>query len=103
MIKANITEIKNRLSHYLRLVKGGEEIEIVDRKTPLARIVGIGNAPETTKGASWVKEMSDLGIVVLPKKTQASSSFMSIDQVISAEGKTCGVLGALLDERNRGR
>lgn len=40
MIRANVTEIKNRLSHYLRLVRGGEEIEFVDRKTPLARIVG---------------------------------------------------------------
>jgi prevent-host-death family protein len=43
MLRANITEIKNRLSHYLRLVKGGEEVEIIDRKTPLARIVGIVN------------------------------------------------------------
>jgi prevent-host-death family protein len=42
VIKANVTEVKNRLSYYLRLVKGGEEIEIVERKTPLARIVGLG-------------------------------------------------------------
>lgn len=102
MIKANISEIKNRLSHYLRLVKGGEEIEIVDRKTPLAHIVGIGTVSDTTKGAPWVKEMSDLGIVALPKETQVSSSFMSIDQVVSSEGKTCGVLGALLEERDSG-
>ena len=60
MIRANVTEIKNRLSYYLRLVKGGEEIEIVERKTPLARIVGIGNVPESQKGSSWVKEMYDV-------------------------------------------
>ena len=103
MIRVNITEIKNRLSHYLRLVKGGDEIEIVDRKTPLARVVGIGNAPDSKQGSSWVKEMYDLGIVLLPKKTQAPSSFANIDEVISSGGNTCGVLDALLDERNKGR
>lgn len=103
MIRANVTEIKNRLSHYLRLVKGGEEIEIVDRKTPLARIVGIGNLPDTEREASWVKEMYDLGIVALPKSTRVSSSLMSIDHVVSSEGNICGVLAALLEERDKGR
>jgi len=103
VIRVNITEIKNRLSHYLRLVKGGDEIEIVDRSTPLARVVGVGNAPDSKQGSSWVKEMYDLGIVLLPKKTQVSSGFLSIDEVISFGGNTCGVLDALLDERNKGR
>lgn len=103
MIKANVTEIKNRLSHYLRLVKGGEEIEIVDRKTPLARIVGIGNTPDSKKGASWVKEMYDLGIVAPPKKTKVPSNFLNKGQVISSQGNTCGVLDALLEERDKGR
>jgi prevent-host-death family protein len=103
VIKANVTEIKNRLSYYLRLVKGGEEIEIVDRKTPLARIVGIGKLPERQKRSSWVKEMYDLGIVVLPKKTRVSSSFTTGDHVVSSEGNTCGVLEALLEERDKGR
>ncbi len=103
MIKANITEIKNRLSHYLRLVKGGEEIEIIDRKTPLARIVRVGNLPDSGKGASWVKEMYELGIVIPPRKTQVSSGYVSVEQVVSSEGNTCGVLEALLEERNKGR
>ena len=103
MIRVNITEIKNRLSHYLRLIKGGEEIEIVDRNTPLARVVGIGNTPDSKQGSAWVKEMYDLGIVLPPKKTQVSSSFTNIDEVISSGGNTCGVLDALLDERNKGR
>jgi len=103
MIRVNITEIKNRLSHYLRLVKGGDEIEIIDRNTPLARVVGIANAPDSKQGSSWVKEMYDLGIVLLPKKNQAPSSFANIDEVISSGGNNCGVLDALLDERNKGR
>ncbi|MBK5102362.1 MAG: hypothetical protein JJE15_15480, partial [Desulfobacteraceae bacterium] len=55
MIRANITEIKNRLSHYLRLIQGGEEIEIIGRKTPLARIIGVAGSSDGDKGASWVK------------------------------------------------
>jgi prevent-host-death family protein len=102
VIKANVTEIKNRLSYYLRLVKGGEEIEIVDRKTPLARIVGLGKRRDSEKGASWVKEMYDLGIVMPPKKTQVSSSFLSVDQVILSEDDASGVLEALLEERDEG-
>jgi len=102
VIRANVTEVKNRLSYYLRLVKGGEEIEIVDRKTPLARIVGLGKRRYSEKGASWVKEMYDLGIVTLPKKTQVPSSFLSMDQVIPSEGDASGVLEALLEERDKG-
>jgi antitoxin (DNA-binding transcriptional repressor) of toxin-antitoxin stability system len=29
MIQVSISEIKNRLSYYLRLVRGGEQIEIL--------------------------------------------------------------------------
>ncbi len=103
MIRASVTEIKNRLSHYLRLVKGGEEIEIVDRKTPMARIVGIGKLSEREKGSPWVKEMYDLGIVIPPRNTEVSSSFTGITHVVSSEGNTCGVLDALLEERDKGR
>lgn len=103
MIKANIAELKNRLSHYLRLVQGGEVIEILDRKTPLARIVRIADIHELGKGASWVKEVYDLGIVMPPKKREVSSVFSSLDDVVSPDGNVCGVLEALLDERSTGR
>jgi len=46
MVRVNVTEIKNLLSHYLRLVKGGEKIEIVDRNTPLAQVIWIGNTTD---------------------------------------------------------
>ena len=101
MIRANITEIKNRLSHYLRLIQGGEEIEIIGRKTPVARIIGVTDSAD--RGASWVKKMYDIGVVTPPKKQRVSSDFSSIKQIISSNGNTCGVLKALLDERNTGR
>lgn len=103
MIRANIAELKNRLSHYLRLVQGGEEIEVMDRKTPLARIVGIGDIKDPGKEASWVKKMLLLGIVTPPRKKRVTSDFSRLDHVVSSKGKVCGVLKALIDERNSNR
>ena len=39
MKMANVAELKNRLSEYLRLVEKGEEIEIRKRNIPIARVV----------------------------------------------------------------
>jgi prevent-host-death family protein len=37
--KVNIRELKSRLSHYLRLAKAGESVEIMERGTPIGRII----------------------------------------------------------------
>jgi prevent-host-death family protein len=37
----SIRELKNRLSHFLRLTKEGESLIITDRGTPIGRIVPI--------------------------------------------------------------
>lgn len=39
MINAGIADLKARLSHYLRGVRRGGEVVILDRDTPVARIV----------------------------------------------------------------
>jgi prevent-host-death family protein len=103
MVRANITEIKNRLSHYLRLVQGGDEVEIVDRKTPLAKLVGISGSYALKKDAPWVKKMHDLGVVMPPKKEKVESDFSNLKDVVSIDGKICGVLDALREERETGR
>ncbi len=103
MIRANITEIKNRFSHYIRMVQGGEEIEILDRKTPLARIVSITSLPDGGKDASWVKRLTDHGIIKTPDIKKTCSNFTSQKGVVTSKSSVCGVLDALLDERNAGR
>jgi prevent-host-death family protein len=35
----NVRELKSRLSHYLRLAKAGESVEITERGVPIGRIV----------------------------------------------------------------
>jgi len=39
MKSANVSELKSRLSEYLRAVRGGETIEVRDRDTAVARLV----------------------------------------------------------------
>ena len=41
MIRTTISEVKNRLSAYLRRVKRGETVLIMDRKTPVAWLVPV--------------------------------------------------------------
>jgi len=44
MRSVNVAELKNRLSLYLRAVRAGQELVVRDRKTPVARILPIGDA-----------------------------------------------------------
>jgi prevent-host-death family protein len=41
MKQARIAELKARLSEYLRIVRRGESVTVLDRETPVARIVPI--------------------------------------------------------------
>ena len=41
MKRVSVTELKNRLSHYLRLVKRGETVELLDRNVPVARLTRV--------------------------------------------------------------
>ena len=44
MKQVRIAELKAHLSHYLRAVRGGQTIAVLDRETPVAQIVPIGEA-----------------------------------------------------------
>ena len=104
MIRVNISEIKNRLSHYLRLVRGGEEIEILDRKTPLARIVHVSQAGTHDDETPWIKDVEHLGIVMPPRKKGFPRGLLTKGIVAPRAGKVKrGVLEALLEERSTGR
>jgi prevent-host-death family protein len=42
--RATVAELKNRLSEYLRAVRAGEEVLVLNRDQPVARIVPAGAA-----------------------------------------------------------
>jgi prevent-host-death family protein len=45
MKSVKIAELKDRLSQHLRAVERGEEIQVTDRRRPIARIVPVGDEP----------------------------------------------------------
>jgi antitoxin (DNA-binding transcriptional repressor) of toxin-antitoxin stability system len=103
MIRTNISNLKNRLSHYLRLVRAGEVVEIMDRKTPLARIEAVDGIQGADSGDGWLQRMMELGIITAPKTKVARSVFTHLDQVVSEKGRYTGALEALKEEREESR
>jgi prevent-host-death family protein len=57
---APVTDLKNRLSHYLRLVARGETITVLDRGNPIAHITPIEHA------ADELRRLAAEGVVRLP-------------------------------------
>jgi len=97
MKEAKISELKNRLSRYLALVRKGEVVRILDRNIPVAQIVPISDTTGARAvGAEALADMERKGLI--------RRGTGRIDREIlnkNPPGKPCGVLTALLDERTR--
>jgi prevent-host-death family protein len=50
--KTGIAELKNNLSRYLAFVRGGGEVVVLDRDTPVARIVPFSPQSGVVQGAA---------------------------------------------------
>ena len=49
MKRASVTELKAHLSRYLRMVRRGSEVQVLERGVPIARLVGIDTGGATTE------------------------------------------------------
>jgi prevent-host-death family protein len=58
-MQVNVLEAKTRLSELLRAVKAGEEVVISNRGTPVARLIGIEQAPKKGTGAALLAMLRD--------------------------------------------
>lgn len=66
MKQVSVTELKNRLSHYLRMVKRGVSIEVVERSHPIARITA---STTDEKGAdARLEQLIREGLVMRAKR-----------------------------------
>jgi len=68
MRQVSVTELKNQLSRYLRLVKRGETIEILERAVPVARLEGVPSG--SRQGDGHLERLRRDGII-LPSKRRA--------------------------------
>ena len=103
MIRAMVSEVKDGMSAYLRRVKAGESVLVMDRRTPIARIVPVGidsqggREGDRVDGEAKPARLEHAGIVV--RRSQGSP----LDVLGSPLRAGAGILEALLDERERER
>jgi len=100
MIRATISEVKDGMSAYLRRVKSGESVLVMERRTPIARIVPIGidsdgggEGDRVDREAKLVR-LEQAGIVV---RRGSGSPLEVLGQPLRSGA---GVLEALLEERS---
>lgn len=68
MSAVGIKELKNRLTHYLRRTKQGEEVVVTDRGKPIALIQPIRSASQTASREARLARLAALGLVTLPTR-----------------------------------
>jgi prevent-host-death family protein len=66
MKTAPVTDVKNRLSHYLRLVARGESVTILDRGRPVARLSRV-EADDAELDALLASGLARPPVAALPK------------------------------------
>ena len=67
MEMVKIAELKARLSEFLRYVRRGHELTVLDRSTPIARVVPYRDESETLRVRHPLGEVASLRDVHLPR------------------------------------
>lgn len=95
MEKATISQLKNHLSRYLRKVRAGASILVLDRDEPVARLEAVSAG---TVAPGRLERLERAGLVRRPARPPRAPHALP-GPVRARES----VLAALLDERREGR
>jgi prevent-host-death family protein len=99
MKKANVAELKNRLSYNLKKVKRGETVLVMERSTPIARIVPAVPPSQMSSGETdaWLKRLEVDGVLRLGTRKGVPGVIHS-----KPSGKRpTGAVKTLLEDRER--
>lgn len=97
MQKVTISQLKNRLSAYLRKVRAGQTLLILDRDEPVAQIARVpGDAPADDR----IARLERGGLL---RRAAAPLTPKTLRGRGPGPGVGARVLDALLDERREGR
>ncbi len=96
MITVNVSELKSRLSHYLRAVRGGEVVLVRDRDRVVARLDAVG-MPGTSSEDQRLARLEETG-AIRRRHTQVDASLPERRVKAGAD-----IVDALLADRNEGR
>ncbi len=77
MRQVRIAELKAKLSEYLRAVRGGETIAVLDRETPVAQIVPV-RAPSALRVRKPAPGTPSPNRVPLPKPAKLSIDIVQL-------------------------
>jgi prevent-host-death family protein len=99
MKTASVSEAKNKLSAYLRLVKQGQEVVILDRDVPVARLVPVVSASQTGDEALF-QTLESRGILRRAKQKATKQYLLKLPPAPKIKGD---ILSALLADREEGR
>jgi antitoxin (DNA-binding transcriptional repressor) of toxin-antitoxin stability system len=95
MKKARISELKNRLSYYLRFVRRGDSVLVYDRDRAIARIDPVRGAG--AEGGDWTAELERARVLAPP------AAPLRRDWLKQRKDVPCDVVATLLEERESGR
>jgi antitoxin (DNA-binding transcriptional repressor) of toxin-antitoxin stability system len=95
-ISVNISELKSRLSHYLRLVRRGEIVLVRDRDRVIARIDAAG----PRSGGDEDARLARLEAVGTLRRGRGRLDVASLPERIRTGAD---VVGAIVEERSEGR
>lgn len=96
MRSASIAALKARLSEYLQAVRGGEEVLVTDRGTPVARLVPVRGAERLAAHMAALVRAGQ----VRPPTGPLPRNFWTLRRPEDPEGR---VRAALLEERAESR
>jgi antitoxin (DNA-binding transcriptional repressor) of toxin-antitoxin stability system len=74
MRTAKISELKAKLSAHIAYVKSGEEVLILDRNTPVARLVAVGPEDEDAR----MRRLITKGIITAPRDPLNRAGFIPV-------------------------
>lgn len=98
MTTVNISELKNRLSHYLGRARRGETLLVRDRDRVIARIEPAGDDHGTPRAdAEWLRSLEERGVV------RRRSRKLPGDWLDGRPRVKADVVRTLLREREEGR
>lgn len=100
MITVNISTLKNQLSAILKKVKRGEEVLVMDREHPVAKLSAVSREGVPKDDAALIQELEKRGIIRLPKRPFPSRKWLE-DHLIRIPGVSGSQ--AVLAEREEAR
>ena len=78
MQTVGVKELKNKLTHFLKLTRGGDRIIVTDRGSPIAILHSLDHVEEDAGKEERLAVLSKRGMIKLPAKRGKMRSFKSI-------------------------